>query len=399
MILGLKIRTEYSFRIAFGHLDRVIALAEPNCPIAIVDRHGTWGHVPFKVAAEAANVRPVFGVELAIVADAEQKERQPENYMSFIARNQKGLLEIYDLVTRATRNFYYNPRLDYKDVMDVSSNVAILSGQNPNWDKMGSRVYMQLGPSSPPNSVRMAKKLKLKTVAVSDNYYPTRDDQEAYQMVAARPDSNPWPMHILSEDEWRIIWDDEGALKRSRKLLEECSQVELPQGKMVKFKAKKTLRQMCVANAKGRGVNLSDPIYKVRLDRELKMIAEKKFEDYFYVIADMLEFAKLSMLVGPARGSSCGSLVCYLLAITEIDPIPYDLLFERFIDVNRADLPDVDIDFPDIHRDRVSDYLASKYGSDCVARLGTVSRYHARSTIGDVASKLNIPSSTSSAPA
>lgn len=397
MILSLKTRTEYSFRVAYGHLDRVLALAEPNTPMAIVDRHGTWGHVPFRSAAEKANVHPVYGVELAIVADAELKEQQPVNYMSFIARNKTGLLELYDLVTRATRNFYYFPRLDYSDLSHISNNVVTLTGQNPDWAALQKCMfqpkqwYVQLGPSSPLNSIRMAKKLKLKTVAVSDNYYPTPGDQEAYQMVAARIDQNPWPMHILNEDEWRLIWDDEGALKRSQRILKDCSGVELPQGKMVKFKAKRTLRQICKSNAKKRGVDLSDPVYKARLDRELKMIADKKFEDYFYVIADMLEYAKRTMLVGPARGSSCGSLVCFLLAITEIDPIPYDLLFERFIDINRADLPDIDIDFPDSHRDSVFDYLALKYGAECVARLGTVSRFKAKSTIGDVASKLDIP--------
>lgn len=394
MILGLKIRTEYSFRIAYGHLDRVLKLAGEGSKMAIVDRHGTWGHVPFRSAAAKAGVSPAYGVELCVVEDADKQERQAENYMGFIARNQEGLLELYDLVSIATRKFYYFPRLDYRDLAKISENIIMLSGPNPNWQRLPNKnpqLYAQLGPSSLPHSIRLAKKLGMKTVATCDNYYPTVSDQEAYQIIIPRAEKNPWPMHILNEDEWSLIWDDKEALTRSKKLLDECAGVELPQGNMVKFEAEQTLGQMCTNAAPGRGVDLSDPIYKDRLERELDLIASKKFEDYFFVIADMLRFAKEHMLVGPARGSSCGSLVCYLLAITEIDPIPYDLLFERFIDINRADLPDIDIDFPDTHRDMVFDYLIDKYGKDCVARLGTVSRYKAKSTIGEVSKALNIP--------
>lgn len=160
---------------------------------------------------------------------------------------------------------------------------------------------------------------------------------------------------------------------------------------MVKYNSPETLEQMCRRLAPSRGVDLSRPEYAARLRRELDLIAEKDFADYFFVIADMLLFAKQHMLVGPARGSSCGSLVCYLISITEIDPIPFKLLFERFIDVNRKDLPDIDIDFPDDRRDLVFNYVGKKYGDDCVARLGTVMRYQAKSAIDAVAISLRIP--------
>ncbi len=131
--------------------------------------------------------------------------------------------------------------------------------------------------------------------------------------------------------------------------------------------------------------------YKSRLKRELDLINEKDFEDYFFVVADLVSYCKKSMLVGPARGSSCGSLVCYLLGITDIDPIPYDLLFERFIDINRKDLPDIDIDFPDNKRDMVFDYLQQRYGHDCVSKLGSISKYKPKSTIIKAAKALEIP--------
>src|SRR5690606_17157884 len=113
--------------------------------------------------------------------------------------------------------------------------------------------------------------------------------------------------------------------------------------------------------------------YAARMEHELKVIAEKGFESYFIVVADLISWAKQRMLVGPGRGSSAGSLVCYCLGITEVDPIPHGLIFERFIDTTRSDLPDIDIDFPDTKREQVFTYLAEKYGSENVARIGNIS--------------------------
>ena len=199
-------------------------------------------------------------------------------------------------------------------------------------------------------------------------------------------------MHILNEWEWKdaLPWAPQEAIDMTYKIALDCN-VDLPTAQMISFHSDKTLRQMCVEGAKPREIDLSDPVYKARLDRELKLIADKDFEDYFYVIADMINYAKEHMLVGPARGSSAGSLVCYLIGITDIDPIEHDLLFERFIDITRADLPDIDIDFQDDRREMVFEYIRQKYGAEKVAHLGTVSRYKAKSTISEVAKELGIP--------
>ena len=153
-----------------------------------------------------------------------------------------------------------------------------------------------------------------------------------------------------------------------------------------------TLRELCVQGAKKLKVNLKDPIYKKRLDHELHMIEEKKFGDYFHILADLIGWSKKHMVVGPARGSSCGSLVCYLVGITSIDPIPFDLVFERFIDVTRADLPDVDIDFSDKKRYLAFEYAEKKFGADHVARLGSVTTFQPKSAFNAVSQSLRIPS-------
>jgi DNA-directed DNA polymerase III PolC len=127
------------------------------------------------------------------------------------------------------------------------------------------------------------------------------------------------------------------------------------------------------------------------LTRELDLIKAKNFEDYFYLVGDICQWARQHMAVGPARGSSSGSLVCYLLEITTVDPIPFGLIFERFIDLNRSDLPDIDIDFSDQQRERVFDYLRAKYGTDRVSRLGAVAMFKARSAIQEASAALRIP--------
>jgi DNA polymerase III alpha subunit len=135
-----------------------------------------------------------------------------------------------------------------------------------------------------------------------------------------------------------------------------------------------------------------DKSYQKRLDYELDLIEKKGFVDYFLMVADIVQWAKQRMLVGPARGSAAGSLVCYLLGITTIDPIEHDLLFERFIDVNRHDLPDIDIDFPSSHREEVIQYIREKYGEDHTAQLITFSTFGERGVIQDAARVLEIPS-------
>lgn len=391
-MLNVKCRTEYSFRAAYGTPEQVIALGG----VGICDRNGTWGHVQFAKAAKKAGIKPLFGVELAVVNDASAKEKQAPNWMSFIAKNNKGLKEIYELTTKATENFYYFPRIDYSHIMDMSDDVALISGVMPNLGMLPRRrdnIYIELSPNSNRRLLDFAREKGYKVIACSDNYYPTPDDRSAYEVVASsNKDNRTTPMHILNEWEWRdaLPWAPEEALVEAQKLYDSCEAV-LPTAEMVHFRSESTLMELCVAGASKRGIDIVNKTYAQRLTRELDLIEQKKFEDYFYVIADLVNYAKQHMLVGPARGSSCGSLVCYLLGITDIDPLPYDLLFERFIDINREDLPDIDIDFQDDRRELVFDHLRAKYGADKVARLGTVMRYKAKSAIDDVSRELSIP--------
>ena len=169
-------------------------------------------------------------------------------------------------------------------------------------------------------------------------------------------------------------------------IFQNCT-ANLNQGQMLIPDKPETLRQMCLDGAKKLAVFMDDE-YTKRLDYELSVIESKNFEDYFYIVADLIQAMYKVQAVGPGRGSSAGSLVAFLLGITRIDPIKYGLMFERFLDPNRTDEPDVDIDFAD--RDMAIDYLINKYGENRVARLGTIANWQAKNTINEVSKSLDL---------
>lgn len=396
MLTQLKNRTEHSHRIAYGKLESVIDCQKTNAA-AITDKNGTWGHVRWSKLCKAKGIKPIFGAEIAVVRDMELREKQPANGMTFLAMNNDGLKELYELVTLSTEKFYYFPRLDYNCVADLlkTGNLVCLSGSSPDFSMIRpgmKNFYIELNQLCPKFFIGNAKKLGYKLVATGDNLYPRPQDKAAYEIVIGENRiSRTAPGHIIDAWEWMEIWpDQEQAISVADEIAEMCC-ASLPSAEMVHPVVDKTLKEMCIDGAKQLGIDLKNEIYKQRLKRELDLIKEKKFEDYFYVVADMVNYAREHMLVGPARGSSCGSLVCYLIGITGIDPIPYDLLFERFIDINREDYPDIDIDFQDDKREMVFEYMRQKYGHDRVSRLGTISVFKAKSAITDVAKQLRIP--------
>lgn len=366
----------------------------------ICDRHGTWGHVQWQKQCRKKGIKPIFGVELALVGRPDLQEKQGVHFVKLIALNNEGLQKIYEITTKSTgSNFYYFPRIGLEDIINLENVLIVTSKPLPLSSGKGfhfPHIHLDLNPSTSSSSISWAKNNGIIPIAGSDNYYPKPEHKDAYEIcIGKNSDDKTTPMHILTEWEWRnsVSCDEEFkalALKTSYEV-SNSSSAELPRAELVKPERKSSLEDMCREAAPSRGIDLSNEIYNKRLMHELKMIKEKDFEDYFYLISDLCIEAKKTMLVGPARGSSCGSLVCFLLNITDVDPIPHDLLFERFIDVNRADLPDIDIDFPDVKRDQIIEYLRNKYGENCVCQLGTINQFKAKITIGDVAKELNIP--------
>lgn len=392
------IRTGYSLRRAFGHLDdvlkRLIETGYPAAPIA--DTCTTFGFVKWEKACKKKGIRPVFGVEIGVAEDLVNK-KPIIDYWTFFAKNE--MRPLNQLIASATENPLKEPVLTY-DATRVPGLIKI-AGHTARLDRIDDffvDLYVGLSPACSKGFVNAAKAKGLQFVARSDNFYPTPDQQEIYRVALGfRSSTQTYPQHILSEEEWRksvqYIADPETielAWRNKLAILERCT-AKLKKAELLKPEKLKTLREMCEDGAAKLGCDLSNEEYAARLTRELDLIAEKDFGDYFYILADMINWAKQRMIVGPARGSSCGSLVCYLLGITSIDPIPYGLIFERFIDVNRKDLPDIDVDFSDKRRDMVFDYAEKKYGRDHVARLGTVGLFKPTSALNQVGASLQIP--------
>lgn len=395
-MIQLRIRTEYSFGQTFSPIDRTVArLKEQGCIAAGIVDPGTWGHVGWDKACRAAGIIPLFGIQLAVVPELTSEDRPA---MWFLARNSAGLQELYRFASLAhgqSERGY--ARLTYDDVRKMSGDIFKFAGQvldGPFLSDIGA--WLDIDPSLPhmnARKVKLAKQLGINVVATSDNAYPSLNDRQAFEILGSG--TKVTPQHILSEGEMKAMCNEAGAvydllLKNASHVAEAAKEVKLPKAPIIQLEG--NLEELCREGIAYRGLDKHwTPEYEARLQRELELIRSKKFESYFLMVSDMVRYAKQHMLVGPSRGSAAGSLVCYLARITEVDPIPAKLIFERFIDVTRNDLPDIDLDFPDTKRELVIQYLRDKYGAANVAHIGNVSRYKPKSALTAVGKKLGIP--------
>ncbi len=381
----LRIKTEYSYKRVYGPAKEVAArLKDLGCHAAgIVDTHGTWGHVAWEKAMKEAGVTPLYGAEFEIPTEDGRKPR-------------------CWVLAKDLSAFYRLSSLNPTTVEEMREAKGVIRFAGAALTDPESFDYIDINPHSK-RQTRRAVELHRETgkplVITSDNSMPGPEDMSRY--LAWNDAKYMTPQYIL---------DDKEMVKHLRGILtnEECAQaivntynvaaeigaLDLRKAPMVKVdetdwaKLVEEGRKMRVE--RGHIPEWTDE-YQARLEREMELIKSKDYISYFMVVADMIVWAKERMLVGPARGSSAGSLVCYLLQITEVDPIPHNLIFERFIDLNRFDLPDIDIDFNDQKREQVFDYLKVKYGNEQIARIGSVSRLKPKSVINHVTRKLGIP--------
>jgi DNA polymerase III alpha subunit len=396
-MINLLVHTEYSFRYAYGKLKDIVA--QPQSILAITDRYTTFGHIPFYKACKKAKKKAILGVELAFVDDATLKVKQNPSYITLLAINQKGLSQIYELVSKSTQQRYYYNRLSKGELYKVlEKNVVIIFKERNLEQYFAGRSNTYFGVTAiTPYTDAIATEFPL--LAISDNLYDTVDHEKLYHIIMGNGqfETSSHMRHLLTESEWRQEvyflpkeYQDK-AIMNTEKIANQIESFSLDKAELPIHTEARSLLELCLDGAKKRGCDLTRSIYKDRLERELDLISKKNFEGYFYLVWDLVNWAKQHMLVGPARGSSAGSLVCYLLFITDVDPIPFNLIFERFIDINRLDLPDIDIDFQDTKREMLIDYLKEKYGHKNVAKLGTVSKYKPKSILGELAKMLNIP--------
>jgi len=389
----LRIRTEYTFGQTYAPIKKIVQRLKAigTKQAAIVDFCSTWGHVEWEAECIAAGIEPLFGVELVVSDDDE------ETTMGFIAKSPEGLSELYRMSTQATGQKLQTKRralsrLYRDDVRAMSPEILKLSGSVTNADFLREvGAVIEFNPASMVGNVKrraIVNMNDLRFCVTSDNSYGDPKERKTFQLMNDFGVKTT-KQHILDQKELEAVLSGLG--------------VGIPDPiDLTSFRLRKArnltvpgdLREMCMDGVLYRKNNNGlkwTKAYKERLDYELKLIASKDFDSYFIVVADMCRYAKSKMLVGPSRGSAAGSLVCYLLRITEIDPMSAGLMFERFIDITRKDYPDIDLDFADDKRLQVFDYMAEKYGSEQTAHIGTILRYKPRSALAQVCKRLNIP--------
>lgn len=392
----LRVRTGYTSREVFGRVEevveRLVALGAKTA--ACVDNANTWGHVRFAKAAKAAEIQPAFGMEFGIYDD-EQAKFKPRAWV--LATDTRAFYNFTTNVVQAGKSIDVRSLIDQKGIIRFTGGAVELANFWPD-----AFDYVDINPASLAQTARavaVSRAEGIPLVLTSSNDMPSPSDRalayswEVRDSVGMKYIANPEEMWekafhlVLTREEF-----DE-AVANAYKIEEQLQGIKLQQAPLIHLEG--DLAELCEEGRKSRLArgHIADwtPAYQERLEEELHQIQLKAFDSYFFVVADLVKFAKKHMLVGPARGSAAGSLVCYVLDITEIDPLPYDLLFARFIDVSRDDLPDIDIDFADTKRHLVFEYLQEKYGKAYVSKMGNINTLAALSVMAQVGKKFGIP--------
>lgn len=425
--INLHQHTTYSFLDGFGqpqqYIDRLNSINQDG--MAITDHGNIYAHVPFIEPFHKAGKKLVYGVELYCVEEL-IKERF-YYHLTVLAKNNTGYKNLLKLVNLSNEesHFYYKPRVTFNEVLESREGLIILSGcccdgflvKEQNIVKIkrwlgrfkGDDFYIELQPFKDEKEkwnklIQYVNQLEIPCIVTIDAHYPFESNKKTHDFQLAintrKPFADPdrlkmdFPLHLPAIDEiidrckemgfYKAEW-----LSSTYSIAMSCN-VELPKTEMIKLNiTTEQLREQCVIGMMNCGLS-NNQQYINRLDYELNLIDQKGFNDYFWIIYDVVSWAKQRMLIGAGRGSSAGSLVCYLLGITEIDPLKHSLLFERFLSIERNDTPDVDLDFPASRRDLIINYVKEKYGLDKVAQIITFSSFAPRGIIQDASRILNI---------
>ncbi|MGZ6281828.1 MAG: DNA polymerase III subunit alpha [Ktedonobacterales bacterium] len=442
------VHTEYSMLDGHSRINALVAEAKRlgQRALAITD-HGNMHGVPdFHDACVKAGITPIVGMEGYIVDDVNVREGRSADYnhLLLFAQNQVGYQNLLKLVTRShVEGFWRKPRID-KAMLEEHSNGLIvttgcLAGEIPelirqsdedaiervvDWYKrvFGDRFYAEIqdheeleSPQGLVNNaiIDLARRFDLPLLATNDLHYVKQEDaatQDVMLCVQMAKDFNdPERMKFGSDNYFlknaaqmeRLFGHLPEALTNTVALAERCQGgVVIPTGLplipafAVPFgfaTDKEYLYYLCEQGLRWRYGAISDEV-RVRLDREFKVIADKGFVSYFLIVWDYVNYARSQGMRCVARGSVAGSVVAYALGMSNIDPLRYDLMFERFLNPERNAMPDIDMDFPDDRREEVVRYIARKYGWDKVAQIVTFSTMAARAAVRDVGRVLNLRS-------
>ena len=443
----LHVHTEYSLLDGSSKIGELVTQAKElgMDSLAITDHGVMYGVVDFYRAAKAAGIRPIIGCEIYVTTGSrfEKEGANSEDryyHLVLLAENNTGYSNLIKLVSMGfVDGFYYKPRVDYELLERYHEGIialsACLAGEIPKNLIRGmyeeacqvarrlegifgkGNFFLELQDHGIPEQrlvnpqlVRMSQELGIELVATNDIHYTYASDVEAHDILLCIQtgkkvsDTNRMryeggQFYCKSEEEMRSLFPyAPEAIENTHKIAERCEvEIEFGVTKLPKFDVPdgKTawdyLNELCLAGLEERYPN-DDGTLKRRLKYELAVIRTMGYVDYFLIVWDFIHYAREhDIIVGPGRGSAAGSLVSYSLGITSIDPIRYNLLFERFLNPERVSMPDIDVDFGFERRQEVIDYVIDKYGKDQVVQIVTFGTLAARGVIRDVGRVLDLP--------
>ena len=437
----LHVHSEYSILDGACRIPALAArAAELEMPAVALTDHGSLaGAVELYREARKQGVKPLIGCEV-YVADDRRAQTKGYAHLTLLAETNEGYGNLIKLSSLGyLEGYYYKPRVDWELLAGHAAGIVALSGclsgrvckaleENRPGDAASDldrlaqifgrdRTYVEIQNAGlaeqariNPQLVDLAAAAKLPLVATGDVHYLRHEDARAHEALLCIQSGDS----LRNPNRWKFDTDQfyfkapaemaqdfrghEDALRRTLEIAERCA-VELELGRILLPRyptpegrdAFEYLVELCEKGLARRYGAVTEEL-RDRLRFELKTIKEMGFADYFLIVWDFIRFAKQNGIsVGPGRGSSAGSLAAYCLEITDVDPMRYGLLFERFLNPARKDLPDMDIDFSVAGRDRVIDYVAGKYGRDRVAQIITFGTMAARAAVRDAGRVLEIP--------
>lgn len=442
----LHVHTEYSLLDGFSRVKTLVKRAKEKgmSAVAITDHGCMFGAIDFYKAAKAEGIKPIIGCEVYTaprkLTDKDPNYDKHQGHLVLLAKDMTGYKNLIKIVSKSyVDGFYYKPRTDMDELKKHSQGLIALSAclagdvpraiMNGNYDKArklameyrdifgNGNYYLEIQDHGLPEQkqvntevVRLSRELNIPLVATNDVHYVDKDDAKiqdilmCLQMQKTIDDENRMKFpsdefYLKSREEMEQLFPElEEALDNTNEIAERCNvefefnkyhlpRYDVPEG----YTTNGYFRELCQKGLVERYGEDCPEEYKERLEYELNTIENMGYVEYFLIVWDFINFAKQNnIMVGPGRGSAAGSIVAYTLKITDIDPMKYSLLFERFLNPERVSMPDIDIDFCYERREEVIDYVKRKYGEDHVAQIITFGTMGAKIAIRDVARVLNV---------
>ena len=447
----LHVHTEYSLLDGSSKIKEILARAKElgQTSLAITDHGVMYGVIDFYKAALDIGVKPIIGCEVYVAPGSRfEKENSVSDeryrHLVLLAENNKGYSNLMKIVSKGfVEGFYYKPRVDMEVLKEYHEGIialsACLAGEVPgallkddyqaakdavlrHLEIFGEDNYfLELQDHGIPEQkkanagiLRLSQETGVKLVCTNDVHYTFAEDAEAHDILLCiqtqkkvqdtdRMRYEGGQFYLKSEEEMRALFPyAPEAADNTAKIAERCNvniefghynlpKFDVPEG----YTAETYLRELCNEGLKRRYAGVSEEKFKElkdRLDYELDTIKGMGFVDYFLIVSDFIKYGRdHGIAVGPGRGSAAGSIVSYTLGITNIDPIRYSLLFERFLNPERVTMPDIDVDFCFERRQEVIDYVVRKYGKDKVVQIVTFGTLQARGVLRDVGRALDLP--------